>query len=286
MNPAPQNYAPEPGYRDCLSCLHWIESESAGATALPIKAGPKFALMVIYSGTLTQQVGEEHIPIDPVTIVGPVTSPYTLHFAPGKTALAIAEFTEPWFYQLFPCKTRPLLNRFYPMDDLIGSVPALIADRQIRLELIDHSVEQRLTAIQRFIGSRIPVHRRADSELIERVVNLVKVRGPGILVGEICRLVDVNPRTMERRMQTYMGYTLSNYIKIVRFTMLFDIMMGSDKSNLATAIEALGYYDQSHVIRDFHKYAGFSQIKILQERFQFASDLSRPFIRSLQSNGR
>lgn len=64
-----------------------------------------------------------------------------------------------------------------------------------------------------------------------------------------------NDKKTERIFLKYIGFTPHQFIKVVRFRKSVE-MIFSDYKNLTDLAHSNGFYDQSHLIREFYRYAG------------------------------
>lgn len=91
-----------------------------------------------------------------------------------------------------------------------------------------------------------------------------------IKVGEICNLLDVNERTLERLFARYVGLSPKFYARIIRFNAIFDLMQKKDPGWSDLVYES-GYYDQSHFIRNFRNFTGIDPSKYFYDEPSMAN---------------
>jgi AraC-like DNA-binding protein len=65
-------------------------------------------------------------------------------------------------------------------------------------------------------------------------------------------------RTLQRSFKSAMGYSIKEYCKIIRFYNLLDNITYKNDVNWADLVSQCGYYDQPHLINEFHAATGFS----------------------------
>jgi AraC-like DNA-binding protein len=82
-------------------------------------------------------------------------------------------------------------------------------------------------------------------------------RSPGDLtVARLAEDAEVSPKRLIRLFTADVGITPKRYLRLVRFERLRKAVAGRPAVDWARAAAALGYFDQSHLIRDFHDFAG------------------------------
>lgn len=68
----------------------------------------------------------------------------------------------------------------------------------------------------------------------------------------------VSPRTLERQFRRALGVTPKEMADIVRYQTLWHRMIVQPSFNILDQVEALGFYDQSHLLNTFRHYHGLS----------------------------
>jgi AraC-like DNA-binding protein len=78
--------------------------------------------------------------------------------------------------------------------------------------------------------------------------------------------LNLHKSTLQKNFKQITGYTPKEYTGIIRFNFLLNRMLFSSKSLTETSYE-LGYFDQSHMIRDFRKVTGTSPTKFIDRGY-------------------
>lgn len=78
---------------------------------------------------------------------------------------------------------------------------------------------------------------------------------PHSKVRDLSRLTGYSSRWIERLFMENMGCTPQEIIRITRFNRFLTLLKKDDFSNLTSLVFDCGYYDQSHLIRDFRSFA-------------------------------
>ncbi len=61
-----------------------------------------------------------------------------------------------------------------------------------------------------------------------------------------------------------MGFSPKIFCKIIQFQKALELFSSGRPKNMTEICTTLGYYDQSHFIRDFTKYCGITPLKYLK----------------------
>lgn len=166
-------------------------------------------------------------------------------------------------------ETQSLLVRFTPQGANCLGVPAS--------ELAGHSValgdvlpggqvaqvqEEFLAAgdalaqvavVERFLAG-LPLHR---DWLVERALAMLAAQGDEeLLVAQVARTLGVGERQLERRFLARVGTSPKRFASLQRFERA--VALARTSANLGHAAAAAGYFDQSHLTRDFKRFAGMA----------------------------
>lgn len=106
------------------------------------------------------------------------------------------------------------------------------------------------------------VKRTVDTDRIEAVVRAV-LMSPSIGVNSLAEIACVCKKQLERIFRYYVGMNPKEYCCIARFQKALRMMQLGSQDYVGIAHSA-GYSDQSHFIRDFRRYSGFSPRQLLQ----------------------
>jgi len=111
----------------------------------------------------------------------------------------------------------------------------------------------------------------ADQLVSFAVKELEVVKGL-ISVGELARQVNLSARQFERRFRQAVGIPPKLFARMQRFQSVLQTIEQTGPTWVDAAVGS-GYYDQSHLIRDFREFSGTTPSALLAENF----DLTRRF---------
>ena len=161
--------------------------------------------------------------------------------------------------------TTSLLVRFSPQGASCFGVPVSeLADSSVALEDLLPPARAR-DLIDRLLHAPLP-HASVEAvealllelpfeidPLVDRALHLLDSQ-PSVLVSTLARELQTSERTLERRFLARVGVTPKRYASLRRFERVLELSR-SLPSWTDAALQA-GYYDQSHFIRDFRRFAG------------------------------
>jgi len=160
------------------------------------------------------------------------------------------------------------------MDECAGRFAAIddLAPRLARP--LDEALAARymMGAVEGVLLDRAAASRSQDRMIPEAVQRLTRERGSSNL-SALAREFGISLRQFERRFLRTVGLPPKLFCRMQRFTHVFR-EIGQDTQNWAATAAACGYYDQSHLIRDFRSFSGEAPSALLSQD----ADLARHFL--------
>ena len=195
---------------------------------------------------------------------GPITRPYTIESS-GNIGVFVVVL---WPYALSLLTRRPahmLVNNVLSLHELRGG-------QAVEKELVRAaSHQQRLDIIQTFL-------LRFDTPLPDPMITyglqwLEDHEAPGI--EELAGRLTIGRRTLERVFQTTIGISPKQYAGILRTQHFLKALSRGDVSTITGLAYEFGYFDQSHLIRDFKRRTGITPGKYVAARGGLALNFIR-----------
>lgn len=134
----------------------------------------------------------------------------------------------------------------------IFDVDARVIERSV---LSQPSDEEMIPLVEQFIRPKLP--KRDENvvllgEIIDHIINSREITK----VDEVCGHFSLNKRKLQRLFDQYVGINPKWVIKLYRLQNAAEAMDTGHFTDLTQLSHELGYYDQSHFIRDFKKAVG------------------------------
>jgi AraC-like DNA-binding protein len=187
-------------------------------------------------------------------LVGQITGPMTLR--PGGPAKILG-------IRFHPYGATQMLN--LPANEITDqqiSLPELSHQLHCQLErLHDTSPESQPAVLDRALHS-IVSHRKPHDRQIAYAVSQFQLSGGAASVSNIARQLGLSPRHFERRFKAAVGISPKLFCRIQRFQRVLRAMDDPNSNWISTSIDC-GYYDQSHLIRDFQQFTGKAPTALL-----------------------
>lgn len=143
------------------------------------------------------------------------------------------------------------LNRMVPAELVLGARIKGWEDRLQEQEGDANRVrllEQLLTGL---IGD-LP----GEPGILQAAIRMIREQPDELSVRAICQQTGWYYKKLERAFTVAVGYTPKQYCQIIRFNKAIRQISQYQNASLTKISHACGYYDQSHFIKDFHRYAG------------------------------
>lgn len=186
-------------------------------------------------------------------ICGPMTQPMRIRPL-GRVEVFGVCFRPGGAYPFFSCPAGELVNGHAEIDDLWGSRGTGIADR---IQDGCQTVEERAALLDRHFLCLLDKNRRV-SPRIAAALDAIEARRGRVNIDRLAKWAGLSSRQLERQFKERVGMSPKQLCRSLRFKNLFEHIAASPADCWAATALACGYYDQSHMIRDFKHYTGTS----------------------------
>lgn len=147
-----------------------------------------------------------------------------------------------------------LTNRIVPTGEVFGEAIRRV-ERDLSTEWSAATAEALAAQLDAFFVGAL-VERRPYATFL-RLIETIGREGPVLSsVDELADRAELSHRTIERLFAAHMGIAPKLYLRIARFQRALKTMMDDPDCELSAVALAEGYYDQSHLVREFHAFAG------------------------------
>lgn len=171
--------------------------------------------------------------------------------------VAIGTKFRPGAFSAFVARPVHHLNdRIVSLGDAFGEDGA-----QLEQELgeVAGNADAHIAAVERFLLSHLPgPDPRLD--LVQAVVEDMRLAEPSLTVGELAERHAVSPRTLQRLFRDAVGVSPKWVLKRYRIHDAADRIASGEVDDTADLALELGYFDQSHFTRDFTAQIGLAPV--------------------------
>ncbi|WP_343670754.1 AraC family transcriptional regulator [Chitinophaga sp.] len=193
--------------------------------------------------------GETFLPIEKTLVLGPVKQSMKYTMLPGSKIL-VANFKDDAFYRFFG---KPLQHYLADPDKLIQT--HCFADLWQELQVMEDPALQ-VKRLLDFSGEYLCTRDPAAANIIEDGLN----DSPKQIAGRSGQ----SERTVQLNYKKYLGFSSKEMNRYQRFQKAIGMLVPGEVPDWFEVIEVCGYYDQSHLIKDFTHFVGVSPQVYLQ----------------------
>ena len=127
-----------------------------------------------------------------------------------------------------------------------------------------NSVEQQVSCLSTFLQMQTHQHEE-ENKKINYAINALQ---QGQKLPRILHHLNLSERSLERLFLAHIGITPILYARICRFQKSLRLLRKDDVRSLTDITYILGYFDQSHFIRDFKIFSGVSPTIYLRKTIE------------------
>jgi AraC-like DNA-binding protein len=197
-----------------------------------------------YSGAVVSGAYSSFFVIDPLvhaSIVG-------VHFRPGGAMPFLG------------VPAGELANTHVDLADLWGPLAS-----QLRERLRAAAPAQRFSVLEAALLSRLH-HPSQRHDAVLLALNAFEQTGGKVRIRDIARRVGLSQRRFIQVFAAEVGLTPKLYERIRRFDQARQLVLKAPAPDWARVAAECGYFDQSHLIRDFYAFSGLSPMAYLSQR--------------------
>jgi AraC-like DNA-binding protein len=136
---------------------------------------------------------------------------------------------------------------------------------QIHERLRAATPAQRFSVLEAALISRLD-HPPQRHDAVSVALNSFEQRGAAFRVCDVAQRVGLSQRRFIQVFAAGVGLTPKLYYRIRRFDHVWQLVRKADAPDWAAVAAECGYFDQSHLIRDFCAFSGLSPMAYLSQR--------------------
>lgn len=240
---------PDPRLAPFVRCFWFMERDYGvpGAHEVVWPDG-KTELLVLADG----QYEHEREPLPRDLLIGPLTKPFTLT-SPGRVGLVGVRFW-PWgFWPFFRMPVGRLRNHLCAYADVAGPRAG-----QLQESVTSTGMEAGAAMLEKHLLEAVAARTLENHPLVAPLARVILAAEGMLSVQELEDRSGVSSRHLERLFQEVVGLTPKKLSVIVRFDKARRAIFWNPDVDLIEVANQVGYYDQSHFIRDFRSHFGMT----------------------------
>jgi AraC-like DNA-binding protein len=125
--------------------------------------------------------------------------------------------------------------------------------------------QQRFRILEEFLMGRL--HRRPSKHhpAVAAALNMFGAAGTGAPVRDVARSVGLSERRFIQVFNTHVGVTPKLFCRLLRFQRARALAQQVEEIDWSRLASSCGYFDQSHLIHDFHEFSSSSPTEYLRQ---------------------
>lgn len=185
---------------------------------------------------------------------------HLVHASPEGADHIAVRFRPGGAHAFFDVPMDALRNQVVELDALVGAEASRLRDRLLEAQ----TDEARSRAMEAWLLERRRVHHSFAT--VRRALGFLVPGRDGLRVGEVCERLGLSNRYLVQQFRETVGLPPKPVARIRRFQAVIEACRGTEDVSWARTATALGYVDQSHLIREFRKLGGVTPARFLANR--------------------
>lgn len=205
-----------------------------------------------------------------IVVIGLWEEPTQISSTPEPTCTIGVEFLPHGLQHFLALSLDELTRAIVPIDDVLGRLGREFSSR---LGSTD-DLEQAVAMVQSFLVERLQPRAHANTQ-VDAVLRLLAESGYQLEINELEKRMGYSRRYLHALMTRHVGLSPKRLQSVLAFEQLYR-RFSQNKSATLLRDDALAlFYDQSHFIRTFRRYTGYSPGKFAE----LDNELGRIFYR-------
>lgn len=261
-----QEYPPKAALSPYVSCIWTLADKVEQATFTPTieRILPDGQMeMIFHLGDRFHQVLDGNKILQARSFIYGQLHQFLDLLPPANTRIIAFRFYPFGLSPFLPLSPKELQQAHISLEELYGRAGKELEDR---VNYAD-SVQSAIAVVEQFLVDRLGKARLQDPFIAHISELIIRSRGVGD-IQDIIQSYKVSPRHFQRKFLAITGTKPKTLARITRLQNALQLAQQRPHWNLTELSLATGYFDQSHFIRDFKRFAGMSPGKFFQQAYQ------------------
>lgn len=162
---------------------------------------------------------------------------------------------------------KDLLQKRYPTEEVLNGDKSWLKDMANETDF-----KKRIEIFIKYYSMLEPAKKTyfGRKELIHAIRKMVYQSNGNIKIHDMEVKTKYSERYINKVFIEEMGFSPKIFCKIIQFQKTLELFSNGRPKNMTEIYNSLGYYDQSHFIRNFSKYCGMTPLKYLKLQEQYS----------------
>ncbi len=269
-----ERYLPEPALQHMIQCYWEVHTGAQPQVLDLVSDGHPELIFPQYAGLQLEVAGEQRHAVPMMGLIGQLTRRTFLFLPPNNRITFIKLY--PWTpHLLFRAPSDILVNN---VTDLEG-LPQQSYYRDLSHSL--RSVEELKSVIPQlnlfFLRQLALV--QPDAPFIQFAVHQIFRTNGTLPIDTLRKKIHASRRYVEKAFKKHVGMTPKQYARLIRVKKASLLLLEDDFcGNINQVAASLGYYDQSHFLKDFKQVAGRTPTSFLQQQGSLPLDKKETYL--------
>jgi AraC-like DNA-binding protein len=255
---------PSPALRPHLHSIVVVDSAAGETTTLLPEPGLVVAFRVGGAAMSIERAGASTLATAGVT--GLRTTLRRIA-TPTDGVTVVAAFRPLGAARFFGFPLQELFGSIVPLSELVGA--ADVREIESRLAEVPDTAA-RTAIVDAFLVRRLA---RRDDALVGAAVDRICRAGGSLRIRALARELGTSQDPLEKRFRRVVGASPKQFASIVRFRRAVGAQ--ASKQTLAALAHATGYFDQSHLAREFRAFTGESPSRFFEKTISWDTEPER-----------
>jgi AraC-like DNA-binding protein len=240
---------PPPALAGLIHCFWFLRAEPGGSDLQTVVPDGRIELVLHLAEPFdAMESGGRRTRQERALVAGQLTGPFRLATA-GPADVVGIRFRSLGARALLGIRLDEITDAVLPLREVAPGLAGTLWD----IAASHCGVTARATALAGAVAGMVG-RNGIGSRFADAVARLGAADPPG--VWRLARELGVSARTLERRFRAEVGLSPRTFARVARFRRAFRLLGRSSAGRWGrVAIEA-GYFDQSHLVREFRRFAG------------------------------
>lgn len=249
-----------------------LEYDSAGDASEPETVLPDGCPEIVFNlSDRFRRVDSDNHHVQPSTLfAGQMSRSITIR-PTGRVRLFGVRFHPAGAFPLGGFPMHQLTDQIIGIECAIGRAGVELESRIWEAE----SFEQRTAAFELYFTRKLAAQRNEDA-MAAYAAGLIADSGGSISISRLSGRIGVSERRLERRFRSRVGLSPKTLARIVRFQGVVRRIQSAETPNMLDAVHELGYFDQSHLIRDFREFSGDTPLGYFEKTHKISDAFTAP----------
>jgi AraC-like DNA-binding protein len=264
-------FPPSPALSRYVDCFWWMESKSGVESSHPETICPDGRVELIFNcaDRFRRYHSSGIVETQPQSIVtGQISEAVTIE-PTGPVRLFGIRFRPDGAYPIFRFAQSEITDKIVELGEVWGSIA-----RSLEARVFEASTNlARVAIVERVLIENLRTDL-FDHLLNRAVAKIIAVEG-NISIDSVSRYAGMSGRQLERKFHTRIGLSPKGFAQIIRFQKVLRLIDHEKSPRWAGIAVDCGFFDQSHLIRDFSRFSGRDPAGFLGHSREIAKHLTR-----------